>query len=306
MGLGTNNTTPTTADAYIPLLWSDEVIADFKKNIVMANLVTRFDHNGKRGDSLQIPKFTRSSASAKSAGSEVTLVAPTHSSVTLTINKHFEHSVLLEDIVAVQALDTLRQHYTEDAGYSLAKQIDTDVIQLGRSVQGGNGTAAYDKAKIGGDGSTDYVAGSNNENAVTDAGIRKIIQTLDDADVPTDQRFLVVPAAMRNTLMGLSRFTEQAFTGEAGNANTIRNGEIGNLYGVTVYTSSNCDTTSGSANARVAILGHPSAFGLAMQQNVRTQTQYKQEYLADLFTADVLYGVVELRDDAAVAIAVPA
>jgi hypothetical protein len=210
MALGTNNTTPTTADAYIPLLWSDEVIADFKKNIVMANLVTRFDHNGKRGDSLQIPKFTRSSASAKSAGSEVTLVAPTHGSVTLTINKHFEHSVLLEDIVAVQALDTLRQHYTEDAGYSLAKQIDTDVIQLGRSSQGGNGTAAYNKAKIGGDGSTDYVAGSNNETAVTDAGIRKVIQTLDDADVPTDQRFLMVPAAMRNTLMGLSRFTEQA------------------------------------------------------------------------------------------------
>ena len=54
------------------------------------------------------------------------------------------------------------------------------------------------------------------------------------------------------------------------------------------------------------MLGHPSAFGLAMQQNVRTQTQYKQEYLADLFTADVLYGVAELRDDAAVAIAVPA
>jgi len=306
MALGTNNTTPTTADAYIPLLWSDEVIADFKKNIVMANLVTRFDHNGKRGDSLQIPKFTRSSASAKSAGSEVTLVAPTHGSVTLTINKHFEHSVLLEDIVAVQALDTLRQHYTEDAGYSLAKQIDTDVIQLGRSSQGGNGTAAYDKAKIGGDGSTDYVAGSNNETAVTDAGIRKVIQTLDDADVPTDQRFLMVPAAMRNTLMGLSRFTEQAFTGEGGAANTIRNGTIGNLYGVTVYVSSNADTTSGSGNARVALLGHPSAFGLAMQQNVRTQTQYKQEYLADLFTADVLYGVAELRDDAAVAIAVPA
>ena len=306
MALGTNNTTPTTADAYLPLLWSSEVIADFKKNIVMANLVTKFDHTGKRGDSLQIPKFTRSSASAKSAGSEVTLVAPTHGSVTLTINKHFEHSVLLEDIVAVQALDTLRQHYTEDAGYSLAKQIDTDVIQLGRSSQGGNGTAAYNKAKIGGDGSTDYVAGSNNETAVTDAGIRKVIQTLDDADVPTDQRFLMVPAAMRNTLMGLSRFTEQAFTGEGGAANTIRNGVIGNLYGVTVYVSSNADTTSGSGNARVALLGHPSAFGLAMQQNVRTQTQYKQEYLADLFTADVLYGVAELRDDAAVAIAVPA
>ena len=43
-----------------------------------------------------------------------------------------------------------------------------------------------------------------------------------------------------------------------------------------------------------------------MQQNVRTQTQYKQEYLSDLMTADVIYGVAELRNDAAIALIVPA
>ena len=42
------------------------------------------------------------------------------------------------------------------------------------------------------------------------------------------------------------------------------------------------------------------------QMGVRTQTQYKQEYLGTLFTADVLYGVAELRDGSAVALAVPA
>jgi len=39
---------------------------------------------------------------------------------------------------------------------------------------------------------------------------------------------------------------------------------------------------------------------------VRTQTQYKQEWLGDLFTADTIYGVGELRDTAGIVIAVPA
>jgi hypothetical protein len=71
-------------------------------------------------------------------------------------------------------------------------------------------------------------------HAITDAGIRKVIQTLDDADVPMDGRVLVLPPVARNVMMGLARFTEQAFVGDVGNNNTIRNGEIGNVYGVKV------------------------------------------------------------------------
>jgi hypothetical protein len=39
---------------------------------------------------------------------------------------------------------------------------------------------------------------------------------------------------------------------------------------------------------------------------VRSQTQYKQEYLGTLFTSDMLYGVKELRDEACVPIVVTA
>jgi hypothetical protein len=66
-------------------------------------------------------------------------------------------------------------------------------------------------------------------------------------------RFFVIPPSSRNTLMGLARYTEQAFVG---NGNAIRNGEIGNLYGIPVFTTSNADTTSGSAAARVCLMGH--------------------------------------------------
>jgi N4-gp56 family major capsid protein len=306
MALGTNHQTITTADKFIPEIWSDEVVATYKKNLVLANLIKKISFKGKKGDTLHIPKPGRGSANAKAAATQVTLNTDTATEVNVVINQHFEYSILIEDIVEAQALASMRQFYTDDAGYALARQVDSTLIQIGREVQGGTGTAAYTAAYIGSNGTTAYVAASNNEAALTDAAIRRSIQRLDDNDVPMDGRFLIVPPSTRNTLMGIARFTEQAFVGEAGGQNTIRNGEVGNVYGVPVFVSSNADTTSGSGAARICLLGHRDFAVLAEQMAVRSQTQYKQEYLGTLFTADTLYGTKELRDGSAVAIAVPA
>jgi len=302
MALGTDHVTNTTGATFIPELWSDEIIASYKQNLVMANLVSKMSFKGKKGDTLHIPKPTRGSANVKAASTQVTLQAATESEVQVLVNKHYEYSRLIEDITEAQALASLRKFYTGDAGYALAKQVDTDLLALGRNVQGGNGTIAYNAAVIGGDGSTAYTG--TNESAITDAGIRKIIQTLDDQDVPMDGRVLVLPPVARNVMLGLARFTEQAFTGETGGGNSIRNGEIGNVYGVKVYVTTNCETATG--DARIGMMFHKDAFVLAEQMGVRSQTQYKQEYLGTLFTSDMLYGVAELRDNAAVAIAMPA
>jgi hypothetical protein len=118
-----------------------------------------------------------------------------------------------------------------------------------------------------------------------------------------DNRNFVIPPSARNTIMGLSRFTEQAFVGSG---DTIRNGQIGDMYGVKVFVSTNATTTSGTGAARIALLFHPEWAVLVEQLGVRVQTQYKQEYLGTLLTADTLYGVGELRDTSAVALAVPA
>jgi N4-gp56 family major capsid protein len=304
MALGTAHVTSTTAATFIPEIWSDEVIAAYKKNLVAANLFKKMSFQGKKGDTIHIPSPTRGTASLKAAETQVTLQAATETEVVVNIDKHYEYSRLIEDIVEVQALSSLRRFYTDDAGYALAKQVDTSLIQLGRGFNTGDGTAAYTDAYIGGDGTTLYDSGSPNASALTDAAIRRTIQRLDDNDVPMDGRFFLVPPSSRNTLMGLARYTEQAFTGEAGSSNTIRNGEIGNLYGIPVFVSSNCDTATGAA--RICLLGHRDAAVLVEQVGVRSQTQYKQEYLGTLYTADTLYGVKELRDGSCFALAVPA
>ena len=306
MAYPTPQVTKTTAATFIPEIWSDEVVAAYKKHLVAANLFKKMSFKGKKGDTVNIPSPTRGAASVKAASTAVTLIAATETNIPVLIDKHYEYSRFIEDIVEVQALSSLRRFYTDDAGYSLAKQIDTDMVQLGRTFNGGAATAAYTGGYAGGDGTTAYVAANNNQSALTDAAIRRTIQRLDDNDVPTDGRFFMIPPSARNTLMGLDRYTAMDFVGEAGNSNTIRNGQIGNLYGMPVYVTSNCDTTSGSAAARVALMGHKDAAVLVEQLGIRSQTQYKQDYLSTLYTSDTIYGVKELRDNSAFALVVPA
>ena len=304
MPLGTGNVVQTTVNTagFIPEVWSDEIIAAYKKNLVAANLFKKMSMKGKKGDVMHFPSPARGSAAVKTASSQVTLIAESGTEKTVTINQHYEYSRLIEDFAEVQALSSLRRFYTDDAGYALATRIDTSLIELGRGAQTGSGTAAYNKAYLAGDGSTLYVDGTNVGTALTDAGLRRAIQRLDDSDVPMDGRFLIVPPSTRNTMMGLARFTEQAFVGDGA---TIRNGQIGDVYGVKVFVTTNADTAT-TTTTRIALLAHPEAFVLVDQLGVRVQTQYKQEYLGTLLTADTLYGVGELRDTSAVALAVPA
>jgi N4-gp56 family major capsid protein len=300
-----NSVTVSSAGTFVPEIWSDEIVASYKKNLVLANLVMKMNFRGKKGDTIHIPAPTRGSASLKVATDAVTLIAASNTEVQVSIDKHYEYSRLIEDIAEVQALNSMRQFYTADAGYALARQVDTNLIQLGRAFNGATvGTDDYatsassTKAYIGSDGTTAYNSASSNAAALTDAAIRRTIQRLDDNDTPMDGRFFVIPPSSRNTLMGLARYTEQAFVGDG---NAIRNGEIGNLYGIPVFVSSNADTGAGNSGAdRICLMGHRDSMVLVEQVAVRSQTQYKQEYLGTLFTADTLYGVKAMRTAATV------
>ena len=301
----TNSVTVSSAGTFVPEIWSDEIVASYKKNLVLANLVMKMNFRGKKGDVIHIPAPTRGSASAKVATDAVTLIAASDTDVQVSINKHYEYSRLIEDIAEVQALNSMRQFYTQDAGYALARRVDTDLVQLGRAFNGATiGTddyatsAASTKAFIGSNGTTAYNSTSSNAAALTDAAIRRTIQRLDDNDTPMDGRFFVIPPSSRNTLMGLARYTEQAFVGDG---NAIRNGEIGNLYGIPVFVSSNADTGAGTSGTdRICLMGHRDSMVLVEQVAVRSQTQYKQEYLGTLFTADTIYGVKAMRTAATV------
>ena len=307
--IGTNDQTITTAASFIPKMWSDEVIATYQKNLVIANLVTRINHKGKKGDTINIPVPTRGSATLKGENSLVKIQGDTHGNKAVLIDTHYEYSVLIEDMAEVQALSSLRRFYTEDAGYALSTQVDTSLFNRASHLQNGNGVVgdgatAWNKAKVFNTAGvlTDWLrAGAGNAITLTAGGdnaIRGMIENLDLADVPQDGRAFILTPRQYTDLLGLPRFTEQAFIGDG---NAIKTGKVGMIYGVEVYVTNNMGTTIAATNSVVHDIGlliHKDALCLAEQVGVRSQSQYMQQYLGDLYTADTIYGCQALRDTA--------
>ena len=319
-GGSTSIVNKTNADKFIPELWSDEIVAAYKQNLVLANLVNKMSMVGKKGDTLHIPKPTRGSATAKAANTAVTIQADTETEVQISIDKHFEYSRMIEDIVGVQALDSMRRFYTDDAGYALAKQLDTDLFNLATLFGDGDGGAVTDPA-VWENSNAYYVNGASgiaayaddtmeDTDVFTDLAFRQLIKLMDDADTPMDGRFFVIPPSARQTMLGIDRYVSSDFVNERG----VNNGKIGSLYGVDVYVSTNVPVietatqntaTTSVLDTRGAILAHKDTMVLAEQLSVRSQTQYKQEYLADLLTSDTLYGVQVLRPETGFLLALP-
>lgn len=306
----------TSAATFIPEIWSDEIIASYQKNLVLANLVKKMSMAGKKGDTIHVPKPVRGDAHAKAENTAVTVQNASESEVQVSINKHFEYSRLIEDITDVQALSSLRQFYTEDAGYALAKQVDTDLHSLAT----GLGTSGTTSSTYANNAGTFYVDASSglstyavdtvvSADVFTDAGFRGIIQKLDDQDVPMDGRSFIIPPVVRNTIMGIDRYVSSDFV----NNGQVTNGQIGQLYGIDVFVSTNCptveaagDNSASSVDSLGALLLHSDAIVMAEQMGVRSQTQYKQEFLSNLFTSDTLYGVAVLRPASGLTLVVPA
>lgn len=284
-GSSVNNTNHAT---FIPEIWSDEILAEYEKSLVMKPLVKSLKVAGKKGDTVRVPMPVRGSANEKKQETQVTLVADASTEKVITIDQHWEYSRLIEDITSVQALSSLRKFYTQDAGYALATKVDSDLIasalegwtNVGHSTEGGLIVPAEEGS------AEDF----------SDQAFRDAIQILDDNNVPMDSRKLVIPPAARNHIMGIDRYVSSDFV----NGRGVVNGKIGELYGVDVFVSTNLPAnTSGE---KPCLLFHTDALVIGEQMAVRTQTQYKQEYLADLMTADTLYGEDVYREDNGVVI----
>jgi N4-gp56 family major capsid protein len=309
----------TAAATFIPEIWSDEVIAAYQKNLKMSPLVKKISMTGKKGDTIHVPKPIRGAASAKAESAAVTIQANLESELQIAVDRHFEYSRFIEDIVETQALNSLRQFYTEDAGYQLALKVDTDLMNAATGF--GDGTKTFAPANTGADwvASNTYYSNAalgiaayavdtvTSGDNFTDLAFRQLIKEMDDADVPMENRALIVPPAARSTIMGIDRYVSSDFVGGRG----VESGLIGNLYGVDVYVSSNCpvievaaQNTASTADTRGCLFFHKDAVVHAEQMAVRSQTQYKQEYLSTLYTADTLYGVEVYRPEAGFVLAI--
>ena len=281
MALGTDHMTTTTGAVFIPEIWSREIIREAESQLVAANLVKRYDADvSKKGDTIHVPEISNLTTNSKSASTAVTLQTVTEGEQTISIDTHEEVSFLVEDIVKTQSQYDLMHEYTEKAGYAIAQKVDSDVLALYSSL------TSTDVGTYGSD--------------ITDAVILSAIQTLDEVDVPMENRAIIIAPSQKTAIAKIDKFVRADYLGEAQKKMPSQTGPAsqrlwGDIYGIPVYWTNQVPTTAGTPTQVHNLVFHKEAFALAMQQKPRTQAEYKLEYLGWLTVSDILYGVAAMR-----------
>lgn len=246
------------------------------------------------GSALYTPNLTEMSANSKTVATAVTLNQPTETKITLTVNQWYEVSFAIEDKEAAQVKHSyyLQEKYAMNAGYTMAKKLEVALASL---------FAGF---------STTVGASTTN---LADSEIRAAIAALESVGIDTtsDVAFFVSPNVFWKQVQNIDKFS--LAVNSPVNDPTAKTPKA-TLYGIPVYVSNNIQYVSGTtgrANAlahRDAIhfatspLGSGGSMGSSMtgKYGVRVQSHYIPDYLSTVTTADLLYGVIENRDNAGV------
>jgi hypothetical protein len=272
-----NEVTTTTATKFIPEYWSNDILRVVKANLVVANLVKRFDSMVKNaGNKVNIPSITEITTTQKTAGSDVVPTANTEGEVELSIDQHYYAAVDIEDIAAKQAQANLRSEYTDAIGYAVAKKMDATL------------TALFS-------GFSQIASGSDAATALTQAIIVDAVKQLDEANAPQKDRSLVIDPQSKADILKIDNFTLLQNYGPVSGKSPLQNGMIGEIFGTPVYITTNV-TTAGSPAIEALAMFHKNALCMGVQQDIRTQAEYELRGLSTLLVADAIWGVKELKD----------
>lgn len=286
------NISKNTHDAFVPEIWSASTRDATESNLVMAKLVNT-DFEGEitaAGDVVHINDISNLTAQNKAHDTDVSFESPAESGVDITIDKHKYTAFKVEDIIKVQSRVDLMDKYTNKAGYPLAKAIDTDLLGLYSGFSQSVGSA----------GSTSNLR----------TNIIRAVQYMDDADAPSGDRFAAIKPSLMAAMLDTDGFvlaTDVGYTVETSPIVTgvfakgqfdpkKVKGLLGQFFGVTFYVTTNVPTTGTSPVATHNLIFHREAMALAVQKQIRIQSDYNIRSLATEVVADVMYGVKEYRD----------
>ena len=130
-GSGNVNVGVTGGNVFRPNIWSKETLMFVKSNLVLLPLIKHYDREIKsRGQTVEVPNVSTISANLKAENTAVTLNYNTDTKTTITINRHYEASFLVEDILATQSNYDTRSDYTKAAAYAIAEKVDNDIAEV--------------------------------------------------------------------------------------------------------------------------------------------------------------------------------
>lgn len=260
---------------FIPEIWSARLLESLKKDLVFGGPnVINHDYEGEIanvGDTVHILSVGRPTVNDYVANS--TVIAPeelTDADQTLIINRSKYFAFKIDDVDARQAKPGIMNQAMDESSYALRDVADQWIAGMYTGVAPANILTPI----------TTLVS------APTDAYVALVnLDTrLDQANVPKNGRFAVVPPAFYGALQLDPRFTSYL---NSGTTDTLLNGVVGKASGFEISESNNCPDLG--AGVKVVIAGHSRAWSFAQQIN-KTVAYRPEASFSDAIKGLHLYG----------------
>lgn len=302
MALGTNGFTggnggDLTVD--IPLIWGEKINDYFRYNLSLASFfIDRSDELADGGAAIYTPNLSALSTNSKTVNAQVTLSSPEYTKVTLDVSTWKEASFVIEDREAAQIKKSyyLQEKIAKGGAWEVAQDLEDAIAALFTSI-------------------TTNIVGTASTNLV-DSSLLAAIAVLETAGVPVyggDTAWIFHPNTFYRQIGSVDKLTLwQNTQTELPRAKAPTR----SLYSIPVIVTPAVPLGAGAVgenSARLNLLAHKDTFhwarlsmpvkaqkGMIGSEGVRVQQSYVHEYLGDLVTIDLCYGVVENRDDSAV------
>ncbi len=272
----------TTADVFVPEVWSAQAIVARENNLVFASLANRkFEDGLTFGDTIHVPSVTNLTAQTKgrtggTQNNAIVFETQTETNTDISIATWEYSAIAVESVVKVQANRDMLAIYAGKMGYALDLAVD-DVLA----------------GMI--DDLSSYTVGTLNV-ALTFPNVLEGLQDLDDSNVPYSDRAIVVSPRQLYNWLQQDEFIHADYSAIHGQPTS----PAGKAYrrswmNVPVYESTNVegDNSNGHDNALI----HKECLALVMQMKPTSHSAYDINYLTDKVVLEQLYGTKEMRED---------
>ena len=264
---------------FTPEIWSAMMLESLKKNLVYGDpSVVNRDYDGEisaQGDTVHIRSISRPTISNYTKGATLTYETLTDADRTLLIDQAKSFSFVVDDIDKAQQPGGALEGALTEATYSLRDVADQYIAGLYTGAASANaiGTVSVTTA------------------ALAYTQLRRLKVKLDEANVPQQGRFVVVPAWYHGLLLEEDKFVR---VDASGTDQALRNGIVGRALGFDVLMSNNAPLVTGDDYAVIA--GYPKAISFAEQIN-KVEAYRPEDSFSDALKGLHVYGAKLVRPD---------
>lgn len=273
-------TNTTTLNDLLPSIVAEALFVASEKSI-MRGLVRNYTLSAGQGKTVTVPIYPKQTAAALTEGTAPSFTAISTDGATLTVSE-VGLTAQISDLAIMASSSNVISDIGRLFGEAIARKMDTDLLALANGLS----------VTVGGVSTT-------GTPALLFQAIAKL--RAQGYDTANDCAIVLHPNVAYDIASTLTS-TFAAPASMVGN-DALRNGFMGMLGGVPVYQSSLVAQSTASSNASgdyANLIMHRDAFGLAMMQDIRIESQREATKRGFDLVGSAIYGVGELYDAAGV------